>query len=1355
MTHRTQSGRTLLETLAVLVVIAILMLASIIGYNVIIHQWRKHQTVKQITELAVRYKLRPMAKSGPVDIKTIYPEADRASAVEMKTADTDAGRVQLEVFSEPTSFAVIVQHILDDSCESLLENGDYDAVVEGNDINADSATSKNAYSKQYIQSLNDNEKAALIAKICQGDTHTMGLVYGDHCPRMGATYWYSGRCWQCPSNKKQDKFGNCCEQPNSCNVCQDEAHDCREGKSCPGEAKTVCDAEDTHLCVECWDDANCTCRSTSVSYHCSNKHCCPEGLEWNGSQCVCPSGSELCGTTCCEDLKTCVTNTSADPQVKTCCDNTGEDKTICYSPNCCASGNCTNNHCCPVDKEYAGGNDKCCDSDKLYDKYGTKWCCSVTPIDGYCPDDCEGCWYNGHCYADGATVEECGKCNEDANEVQTDTTKKKDCHKCDTATWRWVIDASKTGQPISTNADNCGKCKADGTVETMGDDLPCRQCSNAPNWVLDWINPANTKPCGSSCCPTAQNCVTNGTTNTCCANTGANGTACGTNDACCMTGSHCTNGYCCSTTDTWVASMTGADKCCLTSRIYTKAGVQKCCPENLVGTTCPADEQNCTFGGTEYTPEQTVLDCGVCNGATGQVVRNTTAAPNCKTCDEKAGSATQWRWVADATKVGQYIRNLNPRQTADDCKVCLANGSVGLGSEAGQTKDIPCASVCCPHNQHCSLNHCCPANSEWEDTAGKCVEHCPTNKPSILKQRCTYLENENCCGGDLTCVHNPASSDPKEGLCVGACPTDEEVGIVLVLDRSGSMGGDFTYTDEETKEKEKVKRYNAVDKALAKLKTYKVEGSADDGWLYASVYEHDAGGKTRLGWGKHTATAIKNVVFDYKNGGNTGFSHAFKQIENSCDGTQKFVILWLTDGAVNSDTDNLKKKLKNRKCKATLYMASTNSKDKATYSADKWTNITSFSDSFISEFNSAVQDELCVPRGARIKNQALGTRSCSAGYGYYAGQCNKCPDNAVSCDWGDLKCKTNSCLSKNGKKCTALPTGGYCDATQSDGISCSVGYYKDSHTCKACIANAASCTSATNFTCKNGYYKDNKACVACPANATCSNNNITCNTGYYKHQKTCLACVENAASCTSATNFTCKNGYYKDNKACVACPANATCSNNNITCNAGFYKSGKTCKNCVANAASCTGATSGIKCNPGYFLKNHQCNLCPANANCSSGEIVCNAGFYKSASECKTCKGYPNSTCKSGTSFTCNGGFYKAGNTCNVCPANATCSDNKIACNAGFYEKNDVCLACVANAASCTGPTANIKCNAGYYKDSGACKACPANATCAGGTASFCCNENFYKKNGACTACPAGKTTKGGTCKTSSSACKS
>ena len=110
---RTEFGRSLVETLAVLAIMAILTLVSVTGYNFMVRKYKQNQTVKAISEMAVRYKLRP-TEHNPVYVKTIYPEADIADAVSIRTADTTTGRVMVEVSNEnPSYFTVVVNQILD------------------------------------------------------------------------------------------------------------------------------------------------------------------------------------------------------------------------------------------------------------------------------------------------------------------------------------------------------------------------------------------------------------------------------------------------------------------------------------------------------------------------------------------------------------------------------------------------------------------------------------------------------------------------------------------------------------------------------------------------------------------------------------------------------------------------------------------------------------------------------------------------------------------------------------------------------------------------------------------------------------------------------------------------------------------------------------------------------------------------------------------------------------------------------------------------------------------------------------------------------------------------------------------
>ena len=242
MTQRnSEIGRTLMETMAVLVVIAILLLASLAGYNFLVRKYKEDQTVKAISELAVRYKVRPVTpKEGEVRIKDVYPEVERADALHMRTMDTASGRVSLD--AENTSYFVVsVNAILGDSCESRLLKGDYDAVlatdeyVKGSDyfaigrdllkkldagtLTSEQETALTSWLGEGIELTRENVINRICVRDDKGKIKTMGLVFGDKCPKMGGSYYYQGKCWPCPEGKKEDKNGQCCDNVNACGYC--------------------------------------------------------------------------------------------------------------------------------------------------------------------------------------------------------------------------------------------------------------------------------------------------------------------------------------------------------------------------------------------------------------------------------------------------------------------------------------------------------------------------------------------------------------------------------------------------------------------------------------------------------------------------------------------------------------------------------------------------------------------------------------------------------------------------------------------------------------------------------------------------------------------------------------------------------------------------------------------------------------------------------------------------------------------------------------------------------------------------------------------------------------------------------
>ena len=421
----------------------------------------------------------------------------------------------------------------------------------------------------------------------------------------------------------------------------------------------------------------------------------------------------------------------------------------------------------------------------------------------------------------------------------------------------------------------------------------------------------------------------------------------------------------------------------------------------------------------------------------------------------------------------------------------------------------------------------CPENQVWNGSACEIHSICSTGTVEYLNHQNTKA----CCdttthtlsviSGDTKacCPIDKPYWDEDSQSCLALCGPNTEFGIVLVIDRTGSMKENYTHYSE-TGEKEKDKRYDMVDKALSKLKVYPN--------AYSAVYENDKSPRS-LDWGIHSKDQIKNAIFKYSFGdtGGTGFNEAFGKIEKLCRGDQKFVILWLTDGEITKTPKTLKKNLQNRKCDATLYMVSPKEKHKSDYDADKWVSFEDFSERTIEEFNEIVEEKKCYREGERNTPQTIGRPSCGYGQGYYKGKCNKCDVKyAESCDFHDLVCREDSC--QKGNKCYLTPANAFC--TNEDvkgGWICEANYYKnwDKKTCYACPTNSTSPAGShekKHCKCNANYYKKNNQCLSCPANSTSAvgsteSKHCKCNANYYKKDGVCIACPYGTRSPAGST----------------------------------------------------------------------------------------------------------------------------------------------------------------------------------------------------------------------------------------------
>ncbi|MBR6232020.1 MAG: hypothetical protein IKQ99_02855, partial [Alphaproteobacteria bacterium] len=302
-----QTGRSLLETLAVLVIIAILTIAGLLGYSFILRKHQDKQTVKQVAEVGIRYGLNRVKPrhDKKVLLKNVYPEAEREDAVTMITANH--GRVSVSA-NYTDSYQVEVNNITDNSCREILASGAFDSLLY--DVGAGKQI---AIGSEYLngKKLDGNEqkrlskmagktKEQIIDEVCNEQrtgTHFMALIWGGNCPKSTASYHYDGKCWFCPEGTTEDKHHNCCKESelNECGVCK-----------CPD--KTYCDAGDpekhTNTCVECLEDAHCPGKACDLETH-KCVDCIPHDIQPGGYSRGCEDEKDKLGKPWCSDKRIC------------------------------------------------------------------------------------------------------------------------------------------------------------------------------------------------------------------------------------------------------------------------------------------------------------------------------------------------------------------------------------------------------------------------------------------------------------------------------------------------------------------------------------------------------------------------------------------------------------------------------------------------------------------------------------------------------------------------------------------------------------------------------------------------------------------------------------------------------------------------------------------------------------------------------------------------------------------------------------------------------------------------------------------------------------------------------------------
>jgi len=417
-----ESGRSIIEIIAVLVVIAILLIGSLFGFKILRDYLNCKKTSDQIATLATRYKLHKLSakkKSGQVRLTDFFPEGQYNDPGILITPDN--GKAELYTDESSDSFVILASDLECTSCYEIVKMKAYDAIVPT--TKSELATFKSNRDTLTLDKIySPNDAPQKIEEICNcSDSQPLVLIYGGNCGES-SRYFFDGKCSVCPKGYTQSLPGTSADYINGC---------CLNGLI--GECGTCGDCKDSicynKTCVECTSSDTSKCPSDKK--YCVNNRCeeCPipgrvcDGLAGYCSEyytCLpCVNAHEISGGNCqCKSLR--IGNVCEDeigecpcPHGQSCLnDGTGTKRCTwsecttdvdCPSPMVCVDNHCvchdntecpTGKYCCIKSGETLG---TCCLNAKLCKDGECSDC--TPPSDPGCPN---GTCCGGSCCASGA-----------------------------------------------------------------------------------------------------------------------------------------------------------------------------------------------------------------------------------------------------------------------------------------------------------------------------------------------------------------------------------------------------------------------------------------------------------------------------------------------------------------------------------------------------------------------------------------------------------------------------------------------------------------------------------------------------------------------------------------------------------------------------------------------------------------------------------------------------------------------------------------------------------------------------------------------------------------------------------------
>ena len=316
-TH-SQSGRSMIEMLGVLAIIAILSIGGIVGFRLAMNYYQANQIAHEMNMMRTDAQIKIAQGAEELMLGEPYdPVSDsQLGHIQFNDAylvDFDCIYMKTEI-SEPepafctaaNAYYIELQEIPEGVCRplaNLIDNMDNEIAfyINGNSVDAE-----------------EGEKGA-----CGEGSNTLKVIFGadsdsnavkcnddPECPE-NLPICFNHMCVECTQEKGCEGKSQYCKD-NTCKTCEsgvwngEECVECTTSADCENPTP-ICNE---NTCVACGNDDECRSKNSSEENCVTGGACCKDPrMTWKNNECVCPEDEPWNGESCgCKSNDDCETN---------------------------------------------------------------------------------------------------------------------------------------------------------------------------------------------------------------------------------------------------------------------------------------------------------------------------------------------------------------------------------------------------------------------------------------------------------------------------------------------------------------------------------------------------------------------------------------------------------------------------------------------------------------------------------------------------------------------------------------------------------------------------------------------------------------------------------------------------------------------------------------------------------------------------------------------------------------------------------------------------------------------------------------------------------------------------------------